>query len=319
MSGTSPSGSTASLHAIGPAQQSIAGQRLQGIALMLLTVGLFSLMDGFVKWLGQSYPTMQIVFFRSFFAFVPLAFVIHRMGGLSSALRMKSPLGHLLRCLCGTAAMSFFFYAYAHMKLADAIAIAFAAPIFITALSVPMLGERVGLRRWCACLVGFGGVLVMIEPGPGIFQSAALVALLGALFNALAMIYVRKLSRTDSNASIVFWFTLSTTLLSAAFLPFQWVTPQGWDWVLLIIVGLLGGAAQITMTKAFTLGEVSVIMPFKYTSMFWAVLIGWLVWREVPGLNIWLGWPLVVASGLYIVYRETRLRGEAKPPPPAAS
>lgn len=280
---------------------------LQGIVLMLLAVGLFSLMDALVKWLGQSYPTMQIVFFRSLFAFVPLAFLIHRMGGLRIAMRVVSARGHLLRCLCGAAAMSLFFYSYAHMKLADAIAIGFAAPIFITALSVPMLGEKVGLRRWSACLVGFAGVLVMVKPGSGVFETAALVALLATLFYALAVIYVRRLSRTDSNVSIVFWFTLSTTLLSALFLPFQWVTPQGWDWALLITVGLMGGVAQIAMTKAFRLAEVSVVMPFEYSAMFWAALAGWLVWRELPGMNIWIGCLLVVASGLYILFREADL------------
>lgn len=280
---------------------------LQGIVLMLLAVGLFSLMDALVKWLGQSYPTMQLVFFRSLFAFVPLAFLIHRMGGLRIAMRIVSPLGHLARCLCGAAAMALFFYCYAHMKLADAIAIGFAAPIFITALSVPMLGEKVGLRRWSACLVGFAGVLVMVKPGAGVFDSVALVALLATLFYALAVIFVRRLARSDSNVSIVFWFTATTTLFSALFLPFQWVTPQGWDWALLITVGLMGGVAQIAMTKAFRLAEVSVIMPFEYTAMFWAVGAGWLVWREVPGLNIWLGCVLVVASGLYILFREANL------------
>lgn len=291
---------------------------LRGIALMLLAVSLFSFMDGFVKWLGQAYPTMQIVFFRSLFAFIPLAFLIHRFGGMRSALRVTAPFGHVLRCLCGTGAMFLFFYAYAHMKLADAVAITFAAPLFITALSVPLLGEKVGVRRWSACLLGFLGVVIMIRPGPGVLQSIALVPLLGALFNALAMIYVRRLAQRDSTASIIFWFTLSTTLLSGAFMPFQWVTPQGWDWLLLIIVGLLGGCAQIAMTAAFTEAPAAAIMPFKYASMIWAVLIGWLIWGETPGLNIWLGWPLVVVSGLYIVYRETKLKRSTAGAPPVS-
>lgn len=291
------------------AEAQASGDRpLRGIAMMLLGVCLFSAMDGFVKWLGPDYPTMQIVFFRSLFAFVPLAFLIHRFGGIRIALRVTSPAGHLIRCFCGTGAMFLIFYAYANMKLADAVAIGFAAPLFITLLSVPLLGEKVGIRRWSACLVGFLGVLIMIRPGPGILESIALVPLLAALFNAGAMIYVRRLSRTDSVASIIFWFTVSTTLLSGLFMPFQWVTPQGWDWALLITVGLIGGGAQIAMTSAFSQAPVAAISPFKYTSMIWAVLIGWLIWGETPGLNIWLGWPVVVASGLYILYREAKLR-----------
>jgi len=290
------------------AVQARGDRPLHGIAMMLLGVSLFSIMDGFVKWLGQDYPTMQIVFFRSLFAFVPLAFLIHRFGGIRVALRVTTPWGHVVRCLCGTGAMFLIFYAYANMKLADAVAIGFAAPLFITLLSVPLLGEKVGIRRWSACLAGFSGVLIMIRPGPGILESIALVPLLAALFNAGAMIYVRRLSRTESVASIIFWFTVSTTLLSGLFMPFQWVMPQGWDWLLLIMVGLIGGAAQIATTSAFSQAPAAAISPFKYTSMIWAVLIGWLIWGETPGLHIWLGWPVVVASGLYIVYRETRLR-----------
>lgn len=290
------------------ARQASSDRTLHGIAMMLLAVSLFSIMDAFVKWLGQDYPTMQIVFFRSLFAFVPLAFLIHRFGGMRAALRVTSPGGHVIRCLCGTGAMFLIFYAYANMKLADAVAISFAAPLFSTLLSVPLLGEKVGIRRWSACLVGFVGVVIMIQPGPGILQSIALVPLLAALFNAGAMIYIRRLSRTESVASIIFWFTLSTTLLSGLFMPFQWVMPQGWDWALLITVGLIGGAAQIAMTSAFSQAAVAAISPFKYASIIWATLIGWLIWDEIPSMSIWLGWPLVLASGLYIVYRETKLR-----------
>ncbi|SMF83339.1 Permease of the drug/metabolite transporter (DMT) superfamily [Tistlia consotensis] len=281
---------------------------VEGIALLVLAVGLFSIMDAAVKWLGAGYPTLQIVFFRSFFAFVPLGVMIWRVGGLSQALLVRNPLDQALRCLFGLTSMVLFFYSYSEMRLADAIAIGFAAPVFVTALSMPLLGEAVGWRRWLACLVGFGGVLVMLKPGAGTFEPAALAALLGTLTYALAILWVRKLSKTESNVSIVIYFTLTTTLISGLALPFVWITPSLPDLALLIGVGILGGIAQIVMTQAYRLAEVSVLVPFDYTAMVWATGLGWLVWGEIPGANIWIGFALVLVSGLYIVQREAQLR-----------
>ncbi len=280
----------------------------RGIAFMTVAVTLFTIMDGFIKWLAEAgYPTMQLVFFRSLFAFLPLSLVLFR-GPWRAAIKVTDRRGHLLRCATGILAMAGFFYAYKLLPLADAIAIGFAAPIFITALSVPLLGESVGIRRWSACLVGFAGVLVIVRPGAGLFESGALVALAATLFYALAAISVRRLSRTESNVSIIFYFTVSTTVISACFLPFQWVTPDLGDLGLLICLGLIGGTAQIFMTEAFRVGEMSVIMPFEYTAMLWSVGIGWWVWGHLPGPTLWIGAALVIASGLYIVYRETRLK-----------
>ena len=291
-----------------------AARRGRAIALMILGVGLFSIMDALVKWLGESYPTVQLVFFRSLFAFIPLGFLVFR-DGVSQALRMNDRQGHLLRATVGVIALWAFFYAFAHMPLADVIAITFAAPVFVTALSVPLLGEKVGVRRWCAVLVGFLGVLIMVQPGAGVFQTVALVPLGGVVFYALAMVFVRKLSRTETSASIVFYFTLACTLVSGAALPFSWVTPEPWDWALLVALGLIGGMAQITFTRAVSLADVSVIMPFEYTAMLWAVVLGFFIWGEVPGNNIWIGVAIVMASGLYILYREASLglvRGRAR-------
>lgn len=291
------------------------GGATTGIFLMLLAIGLFSTMDAMVKWLGQSYPTMQIMFFRSFFAFVPLALLIARMGGIAEALRVNNKRDHAIRCLVGLIGLSIFFYCFAHMKLADVVAISFAAPLFITALSVPMLGEHVGPRRWAACLVGFAGVLVMVNPGASLFGEMALLALVGTMFYALAIIYVRKLSKSETNASIVFYFTLTCVVVSGAVLPFQWVSPSPLDWALLIAVGLVGGLAQIIITQAFRLAEVSQVMPLEYTHMIWAVGFGFFIWAELPSLSTWIGVAIVTVSGLYIIYREAylgRRRGVAR-------
>jgi len=292
-----------------------AGDVGRGIAYMVIAAGLFTIMDALVKWLSPSFPTMQIVFFRSVFAFVPLAIFIMRTGSLAS-LATKRPIGHFLRSFIGLAAMSCFFYAYAHMPLANVVAIGFAAPLFITALSVPLLGEAVGPRRWSAVAVGFAGVIIMVRPNAELFNSVAMVALSGAVFMALAMIYVRKLSKTETSAAIVFYFSLSASLVSAAFMPAQWVSPALEDWALLILVGLVGGVAQIFMTNAFRNAPVAVIAPFDYTIMIWAAMLGFFVWGEVPGVNVWIGVAIVTASGIYIVRREAKLgvrRGVARP------
>jgi drug/metabolite transporter (DMT)-like permease len=282
----------------------------RGIVCMAIAVLLFTFMDSAIKWLGEAgYSTAQLVFFRAFFAFLPLSLVVFR-GPWREALRIRDWKGHAIRCLSGGISMAGFFYAFKVMPLSDVIAIGFAAPIFITALSIPLLGEHVGIRRWSACLVGFAGVLVILQPGAGMLESGALIAVGATFFYAIAAISVRKLSRTETNAAIIFSFTLSVTLVSAGFLAFDWVTPKSFfDLGLLILLGLLGGTAQIFMTEAFRATSISIVMPFEYTAILWSVGLQYLIWQSVPGLNLWLGAPLVIASGIYIVWREAALRG----------
>ena len=281
---------------------------------MLLAVALFSVMDAMVKWLGAGYPTVQIVFFRCVFAFVPLAFLISRSGGLRLALRVRQRRRMAERCLFGLGSMLLFFYSFSAMRLADAIAISFAAPIIVTALSMPLLGEPVGWRRWLACAAGFAGVLVMVGPGSGSFEPVALIALLATLLLALAQLWTRRLSKSESNAALVLYVTALTATATGLALPFVWVTPSLPDLALLAGTGLIGGTALIVLTQAFRLSEIAMLMPFNYTAMIWATAFGWLVWDEVPGLGTWTGFALVLASGLYIVHREAQLRRRKHPP-----
>jgi len=301
-----------------PAVEEIERERTRattrGIGLMLVSVILFACMDAVVKWLGATYPTMQIIFFRSLFAFIPLSLFLFRGIGLA-ALRTQRPLQHAVRSLVGLMAMTSFFYAYSQMPLANAVAIGFAAPMFMTALSVPLLGEKVGPRRWMAVLVGFAGVLVIVRPDAGVFHAAAPVALAGTVFYALAMIFVRRLGRTETSTAIVFYFTVCATFVSGIFLPFVWVAPDAEGWILLVLVGLIGGLAQMAMTNAVRLADISVVAPFDYTGLLWTALFGFFIWSEVPGIHVWLGAMVVVTSGVYILYREAHLglpRGMAR-------
>jgi drug/metabolite transporter (DMT)-like permease len=190
------------------------------------------------------------------------------------------------------------------LPLAEAVAIGYAAPIFITALSVPLLGEAVGVRRWSAVCVGFAGVLVMIRPGAAVFEASSLVALLAALFYAFAMIFIRRLGRTESTACIAFYFTLTCAVVSAPFLPLQWVAPDLPQAILLVAVGLIGGVAQLAVTAAFRAAPAAVVAPFDYSSMLYVTVIGYAVWGEMPDRLIFAGAAVVIASGLYILHRE---------------
>ncbi|MGH6719063.1 MAG: DMT family transporter [Alphaproteobacteria bacterium] len=290
---------------------------LAGVGYLLAAVLAFSVMDALIKWTSQDYPTVQLVFFRSVFAFVPLTIFLARQGGIA-ALRTRRPLGHVARCLVGVASMFLGFWGLALLPLADVIAIGFAGPIFLTALSVPLLGETVGWRRWTAVFVGFVGVVVMVRPGAGVIAAAALVPAASAVGYAFAMVLVRKLTTTETIASIVFYFTLTASLVSGAALPFVWVTPDWADFALLAAIGLCGGVAQLLMTRAFQIAPASVVAPFEYSAMIWAVLFGWLIWHELPDATIWTGSAIVIASGLYILHRETviarRSRRQARGP-----
>jgi len=285
------------------------GQRdnRRGVVLMLLAVTFFSMGDAGAKWLSADYPVLQVVFLRSIAALLPLGFYLWLRAGMGS-LRTRHPAKHLLRSLLGIGFVSCLFYAYAHMPLANVVAIHFAAPLFITALSMPLLGERVGPWRWSAVLVGFIGVLIMVRPRGVDFNLAAWVAVLGTLFYALAVIVVRRISRTETSAAIVFYNLAMAIAVSGAATVFFWIRPVGWDWLLFAFTGFVGGLAQICITNAFRLGEVSVVAPLEYLAILLATGFGYLIWGDIPGSWVWLGAAVVVGSGLVILHREARLR-----------
>jgi len=281
----------------------------RGIGLLMLALLVFAVMDVLIKWTSSTYGTLQIVFFRSAFGLLPLMLLVARSGGFA-LLKTSRAGGHVARSLIGAGALVCFFYAFAHMPLADVYAIHFAGPLFLTALSGPMLGEQVGWKRWTAVAIGFVGVLIMLRPGAGVFQPIALVPLLGALCYAVAMIFVRKLSRTETNAAIVFYFTMTGVGVGGLGMTADWETPDLPGFLLLASIGILGGIAQILMTQAFRLAPASILAPFEYTAMVWAVVFGYLVFADLPTVPMMAGALIVAGSGLYILYRETRA-GEA--------
>lgn len=276
---------------------------LLGIYLKVGSLVLFCTMDAMVKALGSTYDAFQLMLFRSAIAMAPVAVIIWRAGGLRSV-RPNRPWLQALRILVAFGSTLGFFYVFPRMPLVDAYAISFAAPLFMVALSVPMLGEPVGWRRWTAVVVGFAGVLIMLDPW-GMEIHVMSVVVLGATFcYALSGVMLRLLSRHDSDVVALFWLSLATSAASLVGAVPAWVWPTPIDWVWLIVMGLLGGVAQILSTRAWRLAPTAVLAPFDYTSILLAVLFGYLWFKEDPSWTVWFGLPLVIGSGLYILHRE---------------
>ena len=239
-------------------------------------------------------------------------------GGFKS-LKTRRPLVHIGRYLLVLALSFSFFWALSQMKLVDAISITFAAPIFITALSVPLLKELVGWHRWVAIGIGFCGVLIMLRPGMGVFQWAALVVLGSAVVYALLMITTRAFKSTESTAALMLYPQLGMSLTGIILVPFFWVTPSLGDLGLFALAGMFGSVGVMCLTHAFRLAPVATISPFEYSALIWATLLGFLLWGELPDTYTVIGASIVISSGLYIIYRENIKVGRARPRLPSMS
>ncbi len=289
---------------------------LHGIYLKLASLVLFCTMDAMVKALGDTYGSFQLMLFRSAIALIPVAVLIWRAGGLR-IVRANRPWLQAVRVCVGFGSTLGFFYVFPRMPLVDAYAISFAAPLFMVALSVPLLREPVGWRRWSAVAVGFAGVLVMLDPWGMEIQPISLILLAATFCYALSTILVRLLSRHDHDVVTLFWFALATSAVSLVGAIPEWKWPAPMDWLWLTLLGLLGGVAQILITRAWRLAPAAVLAPFDYSSIVLAVLFGYLWFQEEPSWTVWYGLPLVMGSGLYILHRE-RIRARERVRAPAS-
>ena len=282
---------------------------LHGIYFKLSAMVLFCTMDAMVKGLGGTYGSFQLMVFRSAVALVPVAVLIWHAGGLR-VVRSTRPGLQALRVGIGFCSMFGFFYAFPRMPLVDAYAISFSAPLFMVALSVPILGEPVGWRRWTAVGVGFAGVLIMLDPFAIEFHLVSLVILAATFCYSLSTVLVRKLSRHDPDVVTLFWFAIVGTVVSIACAIPEWKWPPLLDWVWLLTLGLLGGCAQVLITRAWRLAPAAILAPFDYVAIVLAMAYGYLWFKEEPSWTVWYGLPLVTGSGLYILHRE-RVRARA--------
>ena len=282
-----------------------------GIAAVCLGVLCLASMDAVAKWLGESYSVVQIVFFRTLFALPPVALLAWVSGGfhLLRPVRLRV---HLLRGAIGGATIVLFFTALRYLPLATVWTIAFSAPLIVTALSRPLLGEPVGVRRWAAVLLGFAGVLVVIRPGTAEFAWAMLLPLGGALSYALLLMTARRFAGTETAPAMVLFNMLVPLVVASAVTPAVWQPPVGWAWAGFVAAGLLGGSAMIFLTLGYRLAPAAVVAPFDYTALIWSVALGWWIWGDWPTPATWAGAALIVAAGLYVAYRETRVSRQAK-------
>ncbi len=280
---------------------------------MLASVALFSLMDAGLKTLAAHYPPLQVAALRGM-ASLPLVLAwALASAGPRALLRVRWPL-HLLRGVLGITMMASFVYALKTLPLSTAYSIFFVAPLLITALSVPILRERVGPRRWTAIAIGLLGVLVVLRPtGQGMLTLAGGAVLLAAFGYAVSAITVRVLARTDSTQAITFWLLALMALGAGGLAAPEWVPLRGEHAWIIAAIGVAGALGQYAITEAFRVGEASLIAPLEYTALVWGVGLDLLVWGVLPDAVTWGGAGIIIASGLYLLRRE-RVHVEAEHP-----
>ena len=269
---------------------------------MLAGIAMFSVNDALGKWLLVDYSVAELLLIRSAAALVLLAPFIRNSGvvGFTTAPR---PALQVARVVLSALEVAMFFWAVSYLPLADAVTFYLAGPIYVTALSVVLLGETVGWRRWTAILVGFVGVVLALRPSAASFTLPALIALGGSIFFAILMITTRMLRET-SDTVLVSGQNVATLLFGAAFAPFGWVTPSFRDFMLLSLFGVLSIAALACVNRSLKLAPASVVVPYQYTMIVWAIMLGYAVFGDVPDLLTLAGAAIIIAAGLYIFWRE---------------
>jgi drug/metabolite transporter (DMT)-like permease len=272
-------------------------------------------MVSMIKATADHVPAGQSVFFRSAFAIPVIVIWLVMRRELSTGLRAASPMGHVWRGFAGTCAMGLGFAGLGYLPLPEVTAIGYAAPLLTVIFAAMFLGEDVRLFRLSCVALGLVGVLIVLSPRLTLLEGAAshaeafgaLLVLGGAVFAALAQVFVRKLVQTEKTPAIVFYFSLTATVLSLATLPFGWVWPSPTELALLIGAGLLGGVGQILLTSSYREADASLVAPFDYASMLFALAIGWFVFAEMPSRTVLAGAALIILAGILIILRERKL------------
>lgn len=276
-----------------------------GILYVLASTFFFTALNVAAKWLSAEYSVIEITFFRNIFAFLPCLAWVVAGSGLTS-LRTGRLRLHLFRGTAGLASMLLAFTSLSLLPLADAVAISFATPLFLTALSVPLLGEKVGRHRWSAVVIGFIGILVMARPSGAGSGLGFLTAITGALVNAVILITVRRLGRTEAPLTIIFYQAFIGTIGGTLLLPFAWEMPNLAGFALFVGLGIGGVIGHFCLTQGFRYAAATVVGPFNYAGLIWATLFGYMLWGDLPTLYTISGGAIVIASGIYIFYREAR-------------
>jgi drug/metabolite transporter (DMT)-like permease len=288
---------------------------VKAVLLEIASALVFAVMSTLVRWVSADVPVGEVVFFRSAFAIIPVVLIFAWRRELMTAVRTGRPFGHVTRGLLGVIGMFLSFAALARLPLAEVTAIGFAAPLITVALAALILHERVRVYRWSAVAVGFVGVIVMLAPhldagrvaGSPAQTLGALLALTNAFTSAGSTIQTRRLTGSETNSAIVFYFSVICAVGGLMSLPFGWVAPSAPQLLALVVIGFLGGVGHLLMTESFRLAPASLVAPFDYTSILWAFLLGYLVFGEVPASLVFVGAGIVSAAGLFVIWRERQL------------
>jgi drug/metabolite transporter (DMT)-like permease len=290
----------------------------KGIVLKLVSAVFFAVMSALIRYLGARYPIGEVVFYRSAFAIVPIVVLYTLRGELAATVRTERPLGQASRGALSIVGMFCNFGALARLPLIEANAISFTSPLISVAFAALFLKERVRVYRWSAVTIGFLGVLVVLAPHFSgaemtvIMASTASVAgvvyaLLGSVTNAGTMIQTRKLTQSETTSSIVFYFSLICAIAGLVTWPFGWIAPTGFEFLVLACIGFLGGMGHILLTESYRYAAASVVAPFDYTSMIWALILGYAMFGETPTAMIVVGSMIIAAAGLFVIWRERQL------------
>lgn len=284
------------------------------VLLKLSAIFLFTSMSAVIKAVSDEVPPGEAVFFRSFFAIPAIVVWLAMRGDLRHGLIAKRPMGHVWRGVLGTTAMGLTFAGLGMLPLPEVTAIGYATPIFTVILAALMLGERIRLVRITAVVLGLVGVIVMLWPrlgsGADLGDTAtlgAILILLATMARALVQIHIRQLVQTEHTAAIVFWFSMTASVLSLLTMPFGWVVPAPGTVALLVLAGIVGGVAQILVTSAFRFAPASMLAPLDYSSMLFAIMIGYAVFGELPTTVMLIGAALVIAGNVLVIWRERQL------------
>ncbi len=284
-------------------QPSSSSAALRGILFMLAGTFFMSLNNAVLKYMSEGYPAGQVLFMRGSFIFLPIAYFIWREGGFKSA-RVESFQGHAWRAGFTIASAFMFVTGVRYLPLADATAISFAGPLFITMLATPMLGEFVGWRRWSAVIVGFIGVLIITRPTGDVVRLAVLLPLGSAFAAAMRDLITRRIAPRETSNSILVTTTAAVALAGLMTLPLGWIMPTPRDLGLIALGGIVSGFGHYCMIETFRHAEAGLVAPFKYSSILYAVAMGYLFWGDLPDVWVIAGTLILVASGLYILRRE---------------
>jgi drug/metabolite transporter (DMT)-like permease len=273
-----------------------------GFLYMFLSVCTFSVMDLLVKW-SSDYPTGEVLFFRGFFGLLPTYFLIPK-NKLKTFYTTERSKEHLFRCLMGLMALIAIVIALRELPLAVVVSLSYAAPLFITVLSIFLLSEKVGVFRWLAVLIGFVGVIIIAEPGFKGMNYLYFLPLIFCIGMAFVTITIRKLSTTEPIWLISIFFTITILIAGLATIPMGWIMPNFQDFILLALIGVTGGSANLFLTQSYKLSEVSLVAPLKYLALIFAIIFGYLIWNEIPTVKTLIGASLVVLASLIIFRRE---------------